>query len=786
MRVSKFTRAVLPIFLVLVLISSASSQTIPKPEDIIGFKPGADFHLATYKQAIEYFNALEKSTSRMKIFSMGETAMGQDMIYMVISSEDNMRNLDRYREISARLAVAEGLTDDEARLLAEEGKAVVYIDGGLHASEVAHAQQIIQLAYDMVASEERDIQKIRDEVILLLVIANPDGMNMVPEWYMKYVGTKYERSGMPWLYHYYAGHDNNRDGFMLNLPETRNIIKLTYREWYPQIFYNHHQSSPFPTRILMPPMAEPTNPDVHPLQIRWQNLLGSWVASRFERENKPGVISHIGFDSWYPGYLDAVGDSHNLISFMTETASSGGATPRFYTLNDFSAQYQDFTISHFYTNPWEGGWWRLGDAVEYMLTSSKGVMEAASIHKEQLLYDRYFMGKEVIERFKNESPYAWIIPQKQNDVPTAAHLLNNMYKLGIEIYQADEEFESEFKTYPKGTWVIPMDQAFSLFVKSMFEEQKYLDLRKYPFAWQGIARGREFDIPFLGSHDVYGWTLPYQMGVDFASAGKPLEVSLTHLETIEPPAGTVSTRTNGGYLISPKVNKSFNVINRILADGGEVSRARTSFSDGGKTYPAGTWIVAQRSVSRSIVENAAKEFGLQIDGANSRINVPTFSVKIPKVGLYKSWQASMDEGWTRLLFEQHEIPFKNIQDSEIKAGSLNRNFDTIVFPSMSNNQIINGRREGTIPPEYAGGITQDGVRNIKEFVEEGGTLVLLNGSYSFAIDELELPIKNVLSRFGGRGGRGGGGRGRGAAGGRGSGGGRGTGVIDEPTHDPLG
>jgi len=570
------------------------------------------------------------------------------------------------------------------------------------------------------------------------------GMDMVAEWYHSNVGTPYEISPMPWLYNKYVGHDNNRDSYMNNMVETQNITRLSFQEWYPQIFYNPHQTGPFPSRILIPPLAEPTNPDCHPLMIRWQNMIGSAMASAFEREKKEGVISRIRFDSWFPGYLDAVGDSHNMISIMTETNLYRYATPHHYTLADFPEEYKDFLVSHFYTNPWKAGWWRLRDAVEYNLTASKAVLHTAAIYREKLLYDRYWMGKDVMARFQKNPPYAWIIPQEQWDAPTAARLLNNMILLGIDVYKAEKSFSLDSVSYPAGTWVIPMNQPFALFVKAVFEEQRYPDLRKYPHAWQNISGPQELTSPPLGSHDVWGWTLQYQMGVKVATANAPLDVPLTPLEKAVPPAGEVERGAGYAYLISPKTNNSFIAVNRILAKDGEVLQAKDSFAVGGKTYPPGTYIVPSRSISSSFMDSLAKELFLTVGGTGGRVTANTFKLKAPRVALYKSWTASMDEGWTRWLFEQYEFPFKNVHDAEVRAGDLGKRFDVLVIPSISTDDIVNGHQPGTIPPQYVGGITNTGVVNIKKFVEEGGTLVLLNSGCLFAIDKLGLHLSNVL------------------------------------------
>jgi len=540
-----------------------------------------------------------------------------------------------------------------------------------------------------------EIRLILDNTIYLLVFANPDGMDMVAEWYHSNVGTPYEISPMPWLYNKYVGHDNNRDSYMVNQIETQNLTRLSNHEWFPVILYNPHQRGPFPARIFIPPNAEPINPNVHPF-------------------------------------------------ILTETQLYGYATPHFYTLSDFPEEYQDLTPAVFYPNPWKAGWWRLRNAVEYNLTASKAVLRTAAKYREELLYNKYQMGRDNIARFQKEPPYAWIIPQAQWDPPTAAILLNKMILLGINVYKTEESFVSDGISYPAGTWVIPLEQPFAPFIKTIFEVQNYPDLSKYPALWQGLVRPQRFPDAYFSPYDMVGWTLHYQMGVNLTAANTPLEVALTPLEKVAPAAGKVERGAGYAYLISPRTNNSFIAVNRILAKGGEVLWAKDSFAVGGKTYPPGTVVVPARSVSRSFMDSLAKELFLTIGGTGGRVSAKTFNLKAPRVALYKSWTASMDEGWTRWLFEQYEFPFDNIYDAEVRAGELGKRFDVLVIPSMSTNAIVDGHRPGTIPPQYAGGITSAGVRNIKKFVEEGGTLVLLNSGCLFAIDKLGVPMSDAL------------------------------------------
>ncbi|MEW6456822.1 MAG: M14 metallopeptidase family protein [Acidobacteriota bacterium] len=728
----------------LIFSNGLNSEVMPPPEKILGFKVGADYHLATYEQAIEYFKILAQSTDKMKLFDVGKTSMGKVMTYATISSSENIKKLDHYKEISKRLALVKGVTEEEVKKLIKEGKSIVYIDGGLHATECAPAQHLIQLAYDLVSSNSQKVKNILDNVIIILVFANPDGMDLLAEWYNKNLGTPYEVSPMPWLYHKYVGHDNNRDSFMVNQVETQHLTKIAHKEWFPNILYNHHQTAPFPARIWIPPNSEPTNPNVHPLVVRWQNLIGSAMGAAFDQEEKEGAISRIVFDTWYPGYVTQVVDSHNIISILTETALYRYATPYFYTIRDFPEEYQELTISAFYPSPWKGGWWRLKDAVDYCLTASIAVLDVAAKHKEELLFDKYKMGKDVIERFRKEPPVAWIIPADQRDPDAAALLIEKMMLLGVEVNRATSKFTADGVTYPEGSYVIKMDQPFALFVKNIFEIQKYPDLRKYPDLWQGIVDPVKFEGAPLRSYDVTGWTLPLQMGVKAVAVNSPFNVDLLPLKEAIYPEGEITGNPSYAYILSHEINNSFIAVNRVLKDGGDVLWAKGSFKSNGKEYPIGTMIIPSAKISKSKMEKIAKNLHLKTYGAKDTIKVDTIKLKPVRIALYKSWVANIDEGWTRWIFEQFEFPFKNIHDAEIRAGNLKDRYDVLIIPSQSPKAIVEGHRLGTIPPEYVGGIGDSGSENIKRFIEEGGALITINNACDFAIERIGIPVMNSL------------------------------------------
>lgn len=730
-------------FLFLLPLTPFCLSQITTPEAFLGYRPGTDFRLATYEQLIGYFERLAAESGRIQVFDMGPTSMGRRMKYAVISSEDNMAELKKYQEISRKLSLARDVSEEEARKLAKEGKAIVWIDSGIHATETSPPMHQFQLAYDLITGTDDQTRFIRDNVILLLVEANPDGMTLVSEWYMKHVGSPYEMSRLPVLYHKYAGHDNNRDSFMANLLETQNMNRTVGREWFPELMYSQHESAPFPARIWMPPNPEPVSPNLHPLITRWKNLVGSAMGQGFDGVDQPGALSRTAFDLWYPGYADGPAvEAHNIPSILTETANFGYATPHLYRLNDFPEAYQDLTAGTFYPSPWRGGWWRLRDAIEYNLTASKSVLDTAAKYRNEFLSLKYKMGKDIIEKFSAEPPYGWIFPTDQRDPGTCRLMLNRFIEYGIEVYTADKAFSHEGLSFPQGSFIMPTGQAFGYFVKNILESQEYPDLREYGHLWQGLSRTVSWDGAPLAPYDGVGWTLQLQMGIKAHRLSTPLKIQKTIIP--DPIAARGSIQGSGPhYVLSSSENDSIVAVNRIQKAGGKVHRALAEIRIGDRRFEKGSFVIEAASLSRSALEKAVSETGLTV--ASGKVTAELRSLQIPQVAIYTPWTANIDAGWLSYICDRYEIPFHPLTDAEIRGGRLRDRFDIIVLPDQSASSIINGNREGTIPPDYVGGITKDGVDHLKSFVATGGTLLCNRSSAGLAIDEFRLPVKNVLA-----------------------------------------
>jgi hypothetical protein len=711
------------------------SGEVPTPASIIGWEPGADLKLADYGQIRSYFQALDAASDRLTLETIGETAEGRPMMLAIISSEENLRDWERYREISERLALGAVEDSAEAAALASEGKAIVWVDGGLHATEVSGSQFTSKLAHRVVSEDSEEMRKIRENVILLLMpVMNPDGLDIVAGWYRQHLDTEFDGSRLPVLYQKYVGHDNNRDWFMIQQPETRAIANQLWHVWYPQIVLNHHQTAPFPARIFIPPFADPVNPHIPPLVVTGINLIGSTMHRRFAEEGKPGAVSRTGFTQWWNGGMRTAPYFHNQVGLLTEVAHNS-ATPREYDPATFPSQFgtgwSTKRPSTWYPYPWEGGWWHLYDSVDYMVTASMATVDVAADLKDEWLFNAWRMARQAIEEGARGGPYAYIVSlNDQNDASEAVELLEILRRGGVELHRASAAFDAGGSRYEAGSYVIPASQAFRAYLVDLLEKQEYPDRRLYPGG------------PPNPPYDISGWTLPMQMGVSVDRIEAPFNASLTSIDgkEIDPGHGGVAGEGEA-LLLSPGENAGMRLVARLLngAAGGRarVTRATTSFEAGGRSWPQGTFSIRG---DRAALDALARAEGLELVAAARPPS--TRELRQPRIGLYKSWVANMDEGWTRWVLEQYGFTYQTLTDADVREGDLSR-LDAIILPSQSPRSILHGHAPGRMPPEYVGGIGLEGALALKTFVERGGTLIALDAASGLPIEQFGLPVTDA-------------------------------------------
>jgi Zinc carboxypeptidase len=759
-----------------------AQKAVTSPKQQFGHDIGADYQLPNYKALTEYWAKLDRESDRMKVVEIGKTAEGRPQLMAIVSSPENHKKLDRYKEIARRLALAEGLTDDQARALAREGRAVVWIDGGLHATEVLGAQQLMETVYQLVSRSDPETMRLLDDVIVLAVHANPDGMDLVSDWYMREKEpTKRSTGGIPRLYQKYIGHDNNRDFYLSSQPETTNMNRILYQEWFPQIVYNHHQTGPQGTVLFAPPFRDPFNYVYDPLIPAQLDLVGAAMHSRFASEGKPGAATRegAGYSTWWNGGLRTTVYFHNQIGLLTETI--GNPTPIEIPL----LPERQLPSSDLFA-PIAPQKWHFRQSVDYSVTANYAVLDIASRNRENFLYNIYRMGKNSIERGSRDywtpyprriealraaaekeadnseqarrsaqgrggasvptkyfdmlrdpklrDPRGYILPSDQPDFLTATKFVNSLIKTGVTVHRASASFSVAGKTYPAGSYVVKTAQAYRPHVLDMFEPQDHPNDFRYPGG------------PPIPPYDSAGWTLALQMGIKFDRILDGFEGPFEKIAGMaKAPAGTVDAAAAGsGWTLDHRVNDSVIAVNRLLKANAEVFWA-----------PQGGFFVPAAGGAEGILRKAAEELGVGAK-ASQRPGGDLVKLRMPRIGLWDTYGGSMPSGWTRWLFEQYEFPFEVIFPAALDAGNLNGRYDVLIFVDGGiPERDGDGPRFGgadpdpqSVPAEWRdklGRVTvAKTVPQLKLFLEEGGTILTVGGSAALAY-HLGLPVANALT-----------------------------------------
>jgi hypothetical protein len=680
----------------------AQTTTIPSPKSVLGFTPGNDRTIAGWSQITDYFERLDRASDRVLVQTLGQSTLKRPLIVAFISARENILALPKYKEIQQQLAdprkVTENLQRD--RLLAN-GKVVVAISCSIHSTEIVASQMSMQLAYELATAPDADTREILQNTILMLIPSpNPDGIDIVANWYRKTLGTPYEGREPPELYHHYAGHDDNRDWFMLNLKETQLITRLLWHDWFPQIVYDVHQQGSNGSRFFIPPFYDPANPNISPLLLRQVGLIGHKVAADLQAAGFKGVLTNALYDTWWHGGFRTAPYFHNSIGILSEAASARLMTPSTVTTEQLTrsstrGMRSATESSTNFPDPWPAGEWRPRDIMSMELIAARSILEMAAKFRVEYLRNFYELGRMNIESASDKpQPQAYLVPAGQGRDEAVAKLIGSLIDQGVEVYRLDRELHallatpvvrrtnptaeklgsyrrllslnsSAMQEVPLGSYIIFLSQPQRTNVLALFEPQIYPNR----LTGQGEAER---------PYDVAGWTLPLQMGVE------------------APAVVTIKEPANERKLT-------------LLQDANEV---------------------------RADLALPLKK------GDESPIKNP---VKQPvRVGIYKGATSNMDEGWTRYIFDTFNVPYSSVRDVDVRQGGLNSKFDALILTSQAAAQIVHGNAEGTLPAEFTGGITEAGVKNLKEFVNNGGMLICFDNACDLAIKEFNLPLKNTL------------------------------------------
>lgn len=782
----------------LAIAAPAAQQTPPRvtsPEAFFGHQIGADYVLPNYTKFTEFVRTLDAESDRMIVQSIGKTAEGRDQLMAIITSPDNHKQLQKYKDIARRLALAEGLTDDQARQLAREGKAVVWIDGGLHATETLGAQQLMETMHQLVSRTDEETMRFLRDVIVLAVHANPDGMELVSDWYMRHQDPKQRTtSGIPRLYQKYIGHDNNRDFYMSAQPESTNMNRVLYHEWFPQIMYNHHQTGPTGTVLFAPPFRDPANYVYHPLIITGLDVVGAAMHNRFVAENKPGATMRRGanYSTWWNGGLRTTVYFHNMIGLLTETI--GNPTPmQVAFVPDRQIASADLPL------PIKPQPWHFRQSVEYSVTANRAVLDVASRNKDTFLFNIYKMGKDAIGKGSRDAwtvyprrlaavkeelgraraaaasgvttpggmvsntvpidqyeplmqrpewrdPRAYVLPADQPDFLTATKFMNALIKNGVQVHRAAAPLTAGGKTYPAGSYVVRTAQPFRPHVLDMFEPQDHPNDFQYPGG------------PPIPPYDNAGWTLAYQMGVQFdrllEDVSGPLQPA--GMQLLTPAPGRVTEAPNAvGYTVSHAANDAFTAVNRLLKAGEEV------FFVGDRRWQnqngRGVMFITARPSTLAVLKQAATDLGLDFSAVTERPTGALYKLTAPRIGLWDQYGGSMPSGWVRFLLEQFEFPFELVYPQALDAGNLKAKFDVLIFPDggiperEGGGGGFGGGQPTDVPDQYKamlGRVTlKQTIPQLKQFVDAGGAIVAFGGSATLG-HHLGLPVSDHLVESG--------------------------------------
>jgi hypothetical protein len=777
-------------------------RKITTPKQALGFNIGDDYYLANYVQLTAYWQTLAKESDRMKLVDIGPTAESRRQYMAIISSPENIAKLDHYKEISAKLARAESLTDAEAHALSEEGRAIVWIDGGLHASETVGAQQLVETVYQLNALTDSETLRFLHDDIILCVLDNPDGMDLVSDWYMREPipekrVTEGPAGGTPRLWQHYIGHDNNRDFYMNNMPESTNMSRVLFREWYPQIMYNHHQTGPLGTVIFMPPFRDPFNYHYDPLIPLKIQAVGTAMHERLVEEGKPGsgMRSTATYSTWYNGGLRTVTYFHNMTGILTEII--GSPTPMQLAL--VPARQLPSNDLPFPVAP---QLWHNRQSIDYEQTNNRAILDYASREREHLLYDTYRMAKNSIERGNQDSwtvtpkriealeaeaakskpaerptgpsfdnartapadlykkvlhdptqrdPRGYILSADQPDFPTATKFVNALMKSGVEIEQATSDFTVAGKHYPKNSYIILCSQAYRPHILDMFEPQDHPN----DFAYPGGPPNRPYD--------ATGWTLAFQMGVQFDRELEPFTGPFTRITTdlATPIPGTITGPAKpAGYLVSHEYNDAYTLTNRLLKANQPIYWLTTKTTVGDKELAPGTLWLPYSVETQKLLETATQQLGINAVAVAKKPTGEALQLHPERIALYDQYGGLMPSGWIRWLLEQFEFPFTVIYPQTLDAGDLHQKFDDILFSDGAIPAPREGQQEGRpfgrqpkpeqIPAEFRPWLgtitTEKTIPQLQKFVEDGGTLLAIGSSTSI-YQHFHLPLQNAVTEI---------------------------------------
>jgi len=730
--------------------SAPAQTTVPSPDRFFGHRMGADRTLANWDGLLEYYQTLAKTSDRLKLLDLGRTSEGRPYIALVISSPANLARLDEYQRMNRLLGDPRGAAQADIDRAIATGRAVVIQTFALHSNEVAASQTAAEFVHDSLTREDEEATRNRDQVISIVVPSiNPDGTQMIADWYMKYVGTEFEATALPWLYQTYAGHDNNRDGFALNLPESRHLARILYREWLPQAYVDHHQMGNTNARLYIPPYAEPIRPDGDPLVWREMAWWGAHMGTQLEAAGKTGVVGAAIYSGWGHMGFHWITPFHNIAGMLTESASARLATPMFLhpdQLRGGPRNLPEYAPQTNMPSVWPGGWWRVRDIVEQQKIAAWATVDLAARNRETVLRNMYLKASRQVERGRTGPVKAYVLPAGQHDALTVRKLVNMLRDSGVDVHQTTASLIVDGRAYEPGSFVVSMAQPKQALVRWMLGRTFYPD----------NTYTRERDGTPIRPYDMATDTFGEFMGVRSDPVGEAVPASAL-AKVVVPLAApaAVAAPAPHGYVLDGRHNDSYRAALLLLANGIGVRRANGASADG--NVRQGDFLVA-----RGDVGPIAARAGVPFAALTAPAPADSTVLAAPRIGLFQRYRGgNMDEGWTRLLFEQFDVPYTTVRDADLARASLHATYDVIVLPADSMAAMTGdappagGRGSGgeggegsgqpTTPPEYRSGFGADGVKALQAFVQAGGTLLTFGQAGDLPLQRFGLPLRNAVA-----------------------------------------
>lgn len=726
----------------LALFGGQASNTIPTPESFFGFKPRTDRMLIDYEELVSYLQKVDAASDRVTLINIGKSPLGKTMYMVLVSSEENIKNLNNLKQINKRLALDPDIPETERQSLIDDGRVFCYATLSMHSEEIGPSQALPLIVYDLATTDDLQLKAYLDDTVYMATLnQNPDGMDMVVDYYRKMKGTKFEGGSLPGVYHKYVGHDNNRDFLSLTQSDTKAVASVYNLDWFPQVSVEKHQMGSEGPRFFVPPSNDPIAEVVDENLWSWVNLFGTNMVKDMNKAGIAGVTQQYLFDEYWLGSTETC-IWKNVIGFLTEAASAAVATPIFVEENELRAGGKglaEYKKSIKMLNPWPGGWWRIGDLIDLEYHSTMSMIKTCSIYKNEILKFRNDICKREVEKGRKQAPHYYLLPLKQHDSGELVNLVNLLLEHGINVYKTTAQLSVNGINIETGDIVIPLAQPFRAFLIEAMDKQKY-PVRRF-------TTGGDIMRPY----DIASWSLPLHMGVNCISVNtisRDLESSLSKIED----SFSLKEETPESFryaLYNVNDNESFRAAFLAMRIGLKTGRTQSPLRIGDTEFPAGSFVIECADSDKANGKQILSEVKTVPALLDTKPSIEIKPVSMPRIALVESFFHDMDSGWTRYIFDSYSIPFTVIRPGDFEKTDFAGKFDVVVFPDQEKSVLMEGKYKGwwddryylsEYPPEYSKGIGKKGLDRLMTFLNQGGVIVSWGGSVALFTENLEVPI----------------------------------------------